>query len=359
MVAKATTPGFEGKPMRSIISVLVGVMICCVAGCDGPAGKPDPRTGRVLPPSKPPPSYPVSKDVPLDPQLRASADRELVKLVGNADANVRAHAVEGIADVEGKEHAAQLIAALSDPDPLVRYAACLAVGQLQLADARERLLKLVDDHDAGVRVVARFGLHRIGIYTYSHDFEQLSRDPEANVRGTTAMCLGLLEDPSGLKVLRPMRHDVYPAVRQQAAVSMWRLGSEQGMKDLIGWTLSPYQDDQKIALSGLATPRNRQVIQHIRAKLVDPVPEVDLVAARGMGMLGCDEGYGVAQLGIKNEDPRQRVLAALAFGAIGRSDAQEMVRAALADSNADVRIAAAEAVLQLKPQFVDQCSLAK
>jgi apolipoprotein N-acyltransferase len=347
------------ESMKTPIAISFLLVACTLAGCE-PAGKPDPRTGRILPPSKPPPAYPASKDLPLDPQLRAAADQELVKSLRDSDPNVRAHAIEAVQETTGKEHAQQIVAALSDPDPLVRYAACLAVGQLKLVDAHEQLLKLADDDkDAGVRVVARFALHRIGDYRYSHDFERLSRDPEARVRGTTAMCLGMLEDPSALNVLRPMRHDVHPAVRQQTAVSMWRLGSEQGMKDLIGWTLSPYQDDQKIALLGLAAPHNRQVIQHIRVALVDPVAEVDLVAARAMGMLGCDEGYGVAQLGIKNPDPRQRVLAALAFGAIGRSDAQDLLRGALSDSNSDVRIAAAEAILQLKPHFVDECSLSK
>jgi HEAT repeat protein len=345
--------------MKNLILILSIPILICLAGCE-PAGKPDPRTGRILPPSKPPPSYPASKDVPLDPQLRAAADQELVKLLRDHDPNVRAHAIEAVQETTGAEHAPQIVAALSDPDPLVRYAACLAAGQLKLADAHDQLVKLADDDkDSAVRVVARFALHRLGDYRFSHDFERLSRDLEARVRGTTAQCLGMLEDQSALNVLRPMRHDPHPAVRQQAAVSMWRLGSEQGMKDLIGWTLSPYQDDQKIALLGLAAPHNRQVIQHVRVELVDPVPEVDLVAARAMGMLGCDEGYGVAQEGIKNADPRQRILAALAFGSIGRSDAQEILRSALKDSNPDVRIAAAEAILQLKANFVDECSLSK
>jgi HEAT repeat protein len=337
-----------------LLIVLIGVGLCGTFGCE-PAGKPDPRTGRIMPPSKLPPTFPPTKDVPLDPQLRSAADQELVKSLRDQDPNVRAHAIEAIQEASGKEHADLIIASLADPDPLVRYAACLAAGELQLAQAHDQYVRLMDDHDSGVRVVARFALHRIGDYRWSHDFEKLAVDPEPRVRGTTALCLGMLGDPSALKVLRPMRHDLYSAVRQQAAVSMWRLGSEQGMRDLIGWTLSPYQDDQKVALLGLATPRNPSVIQHVRVALVDPVPEVALVAARAMGMLGCDEGYGVAQEGLKNSDPRQRVLAALAFGGITRSDAQEMLRGTLRDPNADVRIAAAEAILQLKPHFVPQC----
>ena len=45
------------------------------------------------------------------------------------------------------------------------------------------------------------------------------------------------------------------------------------------------------------------------------------------------------------------MLAALALGAIGRTDAQETLKSLLHDkASADVRLAAAQAILQLKPQ---------
>jgi HEAT repeat protein len=334
---------------RVLLLSLVGAGVGC-------GGKGDSPKGREMPPGKLPPGYPAAKDVPIDGRLRAAADRELVAGLHAEQADVRAHAIEATRDATGDAHAKDLIAALSDPDPLVRYAACLAVGDLRLKDGREKLTVLTEDKDSGVRVVARYALHRLGYFKYSHDLEELAKSPEDAVRGTTALVLGMIGDTSALNVLRPMRHDYNPAVRQQAAVSMWRLGSQQGLADLIGLTVSPYQDDKKVVLLGLAAPHNRQVIQHIRINLTEDAPEVCLVAARAMGMLGCDEGYGIAQKGVKSQDPRQRVLAALALGAIGRSDAQDMLRKLLSDSNADVRVAAAEAILQLKPHFVDECS---
>jgi HEAT repeat protein len=66
-------------------------------------------------------------------------------------------------------------------------------------------------------------------------------------------------------------------------------------------------------------------------------------------MVGSDEGFGVAVKASKSTDPRQRVLAALALGAIGRSDAQDTLRKLLSDGDPDVRLAAATALLQLKP----------
>jgi HEAT repeat protein len=334
------------KARYFIGAALAAVLLCGTIGCGGP----DLR-GRMPGPPPPPPRYPPARNVPLDPQLRTEAHRELESDFHSQNPEIRSHALESLRNSGGAASARDVLAALSDPAPEVRYGACLAAGELQLKDAHDTLLRLVDDGDAAVRVAARFALHRIGDFRHSHELEQLSRDPEARVRGTTAMVLGMIGEPSAIKLLEPMRHDPHPAVRQQAATALWQLGSPQGRDDLIGWEFSVYQDDRMIGLLGLAAPHNRDVIQHIRSQLVSEWPGVSLAAARGMGMLGSDEGYGVAQTGARSSDPRDRIQAALAFGAIGRSDAQEILRSLLQDSNPNVRIAAAEAILELKPEF--------
>jgi len=336
--------------LKSRVCVL-GMMImalCCAPGC-GPES--DPVRGRMPDPPKPPPAYPPARIAPLDPQLQEAARKELDSALHAGDPNVRAHALEAVRQTMGTRRANDVIAALGDRDPLVRYAACLAAGELELKDAHDKLRHLVEDKDMRVGVVARFAMHRIGDYRYSHDLEKLSRDPDPAVRGTTAMVLGMIGDPSGLKVLRGMRLDPHPAVRQQAAEAMWRLGSEEGLEELVGWSISGFQEDRMIGLLGLAAPRNHNVIEHLRGGLVTDSPVVSLVAARALGMIGCDEGYGVALRGAKSADPQQRLLAAFAFGSIGRSDAQEVLRKLLADADPNVRVAAAQAILQLKPDF--------
>ena len=67
----------------------------------------------------------------------------------------------------------------------------------------------------------------------------------------------------------------------------------------------------------------------------------------GLGMIGSDEGYTLAVKCATSKDPRQRSLAALAMGAIGRSD----LPPSCADVNGcypTVRLSAATAILQLK-----------
>jgi HEAT repeat protein len=128
---------------------------------------------------------------------------------------------------------------------------------------------------------------------------------------------------------------------------MWRLGDPEAKEDLLALTVSAYADDQMVGYLALAGPRDPEVRKYVGSGLTSDYPEVSLVAARAMGQLGSDEGYGVAQKGAKSSTAAQRFLAAMAFAAIGRTDAQPVLKTLLSDKDPKVRVAAAAAVLQL------------
>jgi HEAT repeat protein len=336
--------------MRQAFLVIFSLFVLTLAGCPPRPGDDGSMQGRMpkAPREAPPPPPLVS--VALDPALAAAADRELTQELGATDPILRVHALEAIRQSGATQHSKDILLALNDHEARVRFAAALAAGELRLSEAHEPLLALADDVSENVRVAVRFALHRLGDKHLSHDLEKMAADSNPLVRGNTAMVLGLLGEPSALPLLRVLRQDSNPAVRQNASEAMWRLRDEDGMKDLIGLTLSSFHDDQAIGYMGLAWPRDTRVRQHVRAGLAgEEGPEIALIAARAMGLLGRDEGYVIAENGAKSSDSRQRVLAALAFGAIGRCDAQTILKKLLSDSEPDVRIAAAAAILQLKP----------
>lgn len=348
----------SGRSMRNLPLIILSLFSLLLAGCppragqgaaNSNAGEGSPQ-GRVpkRPREAPPP--PPTVNVPLDLSLSAAADRELTEALRATDPILRVHALEAIRQSGAVNHASDILASLNDHEPRVRFAAALAAGELELQEAHKPLLALAEDPSENVRVAVRFALHRIGDTHLSHDLEKMATDGNPLVRGNTAMVLGLLGESSALPLLHVLRSDVNPAVRQNASEAMWRLGDEDGMRDLIGLTLSKFHDDQAIGYMGLAWPGNTRIRQHVRAGLAgEEGPEIALIAARAMGLLGSDEGYVVAENGAKSSESRQRVLAALAFGAIGRSDAQSFLKKLLSDSEPDVRIAAAAAILQLKP----------
>ncbi|MGH7214565.1 MAG: HEAT repeat domain-containing protein, partial [Tepidisphaeraceae bacterium] len=235
------------------------------------------------------------------------------------------------------------------------FASAMSAGDLRLAEAKPRLLKMLDDASPHVRIGVRYALHKLGDTRFTRDLEKTAVDADPRVRANTVLALGRLGEPTALRILRQMSHDKDAVVRIQVAAARWRLGDEDALRSLVAFTLSGYADDQIIALLGLAGPRDRRSIQHIRQALVSEYPEVALVAARAMGMLPpnlregrySDEGYGVAMKYIHSDDARQRSLAALALGEIGRPDAQPVLAELLRDPDADTRVAAATAILEL------------
>jgi HEAT repeat protein len=283
----------------------------------------------------------------VNPQLQTEARDVLALAAQSKDPFVRAHAIEAVADAKDKAQYDLVLKGLHDSEAAVQFAALMATGDLQLGQGEAQALELAGSTNRHVRVAAIYALHRLGDAHLSHELETLSQDYDPNIRADVAVVLGKIGNKSALRILRPMMMDPKPAVRLQVGEAMWRLGSDEGLKTLVGFSVSAFPDDRMVALLALADPGDQRVREHVRGALVSEYPELSLVAARAMGMLQSDEGYGVAMIGVKSQDARQRQLAALAFGAIGRTDAQPMLAPLLGDANNDTRVAAAAALLEI------------
>lgn len=329
------------------VLVLVGLSVGC-----GPDRSGRRTAGlREVPRPVEPPAPPPRQDVPLDPSLAADARRTVNEALRHSDPLVRTQALEALRhSPPGPQRDRAIVAALDDPRPIVRFAAAMMAGELQVAAARPALLGHLDDSDAGVEVAVRFALHRLGDTRRTNDLVKLAASEDPRTRRNVALALGLLGEKSGLKLLRVLRTDDDPLVRQQAIEAMWRLGDESALKPLVALTISRYVDDEMIGLLALAAPGRQNVRGHVAALLTTDYVEVNLVAARAMGMLGSDAGYKIAQDAAASKDPQQRFLAALALGAIGRADAQDELRKLLAAPEPNVRLAAATAILQLNAE---------
>jgi HEAT repeat protein len=302
---------------------------------------------KIVPPPKSGPKVPVAHNVPVSPELRGKAKVELTAAVQSSDAVLRANAIEAMQRSLGLDARKEIVQSLSDHDSVVRFSAAMACGVLKLEEARPILLQMVSDPDRSCQVAAIFALHRMGDKRFSHELEKTAHDFSPAVRSNTCLALGLLGEPSGVKILRTMQNDTEANVRLQAAEAMWRLGSEDGLNVLVAGTVSAHPDDRIICILALAGPRDQRVIEHIRGQLVNDYVEVSLAAARALGELGSDEGFPIALQYASSNDPRQRVLAAFALGDIRRTDCQGTLSTLLTDRVPSVRLAAATAVLQL------------
>ena len=122
---------------------------------------------------------------------------------------------------------------------------------------------------------------------------------------------------------------------------------QEVLKYLVASSITLHPGQQMVGILALAGPRDDRVMQHVRAGMDSGYLEVALVTTRALGMLGSDEWFMLAMESARAAEARQRTLAALALGAIGRVDAQDVLGGLLKDPDADVRIAAATALLQL------------
>ena len=330
-----------------VVIVLIGTF---AAGCAGNGqGKPAPVSTRQIPAPKEPPAPPPVRNERIDPALQTAARTELNAALASKDPLIHTHGIEAAQNTIGAKEPSIYLNALDDTAPMVRFAGAMSVGRLQISQAKPQLLQMVNDTDSRVRVAVRFALHRLGDTTLSKELETTAHDLDWQTRCETARVLGLLGEPTAVRVLKPMLRDREDSVRLQAADSLWRLGNQDGLRTLVSASASGYPDDQMIALMGLAGPKDQRVLGHLRAALTADYPQVCLVAARAMGECGSDAGYPIAVEAVSSKDPGQRFRAAIAFGAIGRSDSQGYLAELLKDKESPaVRVAAAQALLQLK-----------
>lgn len=321
---------------QRVFAVLLTLAVT-IAGC----ARGGPRPPRDLP--LPPPPEPT----PIDTALVRQAREEVRKAGASSNPRLRGQAIEALALGVGPSAANEVLSSLKDPDASVRFAALLALGQFKASAARPQVLTMLNDPNAHVQAAARFALHRFGDTSRSQELATLARSAVPGVRANVALILGLLEEPSGVKLLRPMQADDNAQVRLQVAEALWRLGDEDGLSSLVQFAISQYIDDQIFAVLAIAAPRRQTVRSLLEGKLNTDVVEVNLAAARGLGRLGSDRGYLVARDAASSRDARQRLMAAMALGAIGRSDAQPTLAKLLDDESPQVRLAAAAGVLMI------------
>jgi HEAT repeat protein len=237
----------------------------------------------------------------------------------------------------------------------VRFAAALAVGDLQYSPAQRSLSPLLKDQDSNVIVAASYAMGRLSAVEYYQVVRQAAQSKDETIRGNAVFLLGKIGDKGLLNVLKSVQEDKYSTdrVRFQALEARARLGDEEVLQRLWAIVYSAYADDRVLgirAIGALGTPRAREILV---TKLDDAVLEVRLAAAEQLGKLGDRTGEPqVLEVFEKNlaagpdtqAGERINVLAALAIGQIRTPALTKYLPPLLKNESKYVRIAAAKAV---------------
>ena len=306
------------------------------------------------------------KKKPADstPILTSSANENLSKatritLEGLADRNpqVRTCAIEVVAETGQIRLMPKVQRLLGDKSVPVRFAAAVAVGDLQYSLAERHIRRLLKDRSLNVKIAASYAMIRLGHPEYSQVLYKAIASKDQTVRANAALLLGKSGNKNALKLLHwaLKNRDSDDKVRFQAAESIAMLGDEQIFPKLWAMLISTYADDRVMgiqAMGHLGTPKVKNVLITM---LDDDILEVRLAAAERLGALrdttGEHEVLDVFEknltVGMEKVDlQRANTRTAMAIGQIGTKSLTKFLPQFLDNESKLVRIAAAKAVFQ-------------
>jgi HEAT repeat protein len=288
---------------------------------------------------------------------RVEAKRVIDEALADSDPVVRVNAIEVVGTTGRVDLMPKVQRLLTDPTVPVRFAAALAVGDLQYAPAKGLLGPLLKDEDSNVIVAASYAMGRLGATDYYRVVIQGTESQDQTVRANAVMLLGKIGDRQFLKFLKAAQEDRLSSdrVRFQALEARARLGDEDVLKRLWALAYSSYADDRVMAIRALGAIGTPQAKDILTTKLDDIVVEVRLAAAEQLGRLSDQTGQPqVLEVFEKNladgpdrqEAERTNVLAALAIGQIRTPALTKYLPQLLKNESKYVRVAAAKAVFQ-------------
>lgn len=295
---------------------------------------------------------------PVSPNSLVQEASQIIRTaLADPDPAIRVNAVEVVATSRRIRLIPKVRRLLKDDFVPVRFAAVLAVGDLEYSLAAKSLTALLQDNNENVRIAALYALGKIGS---PNTFEQIRKaitSPDQTVRANAALLLGKSGDNSQLTrqalwwTLR--RQDSGDMVRFQTAEAIAMLGDERIYPKLWSMLISAYADDRVMGIKAMGELGTLQAKDALITMLDDDIVEVRLAAAEQLGMLKDPVGEPVViDVFSKNRaaklDPQSRerlnVRTALAIGRIGTPSLTRFLPTFLRDESKMVRIAAAMAV---------------
>jgi HEAT repeat protein len=291
-------------------------------------------------------------------KLVPEANRIIRDGLADPDPLIRVNAIEVVGTSRRIKFMPQVQSLLRDQFFTVRFAAALAVGDLEYSLGERYVRQLLDDQNENVRLAAAYAMSRVG---YSKGLEILSRaiaTRDLTVRANAALLLGKTGNKSALKPLyiALRREDSDDKVRFQAVESIARLGDERIYPKLWAMLISTFADVRVIGIKAMGALGTTEAKNALITMLDDDVLEVRLAAAEQLGILGDTAGQRVIlevfakNLAAGRDGPaleRLNVLTALAIGRIGTDAVARFLPRLLRDRSKPVRIAAAKAVFDI------------
>ncbi|MDD5135019.1 MAG: HEAT repeat domain-containing protein [Phycisphaerae bacterium] len=289
--------------------------------------------------------------------LVPEAEKIVSQGLKDSDASTKISAIEVISTTQKVKFAGRVAVFLKDPVMPVRFAAALAIGDLQYKKSEKLLHSLLNDPDINVRIAGAYALCKLGQEQYLPVIQASTSQDDPTVQANSAMLLGKLKSRESLPILYKLKDDKNSTemIAYNAAEAIARIGDEKIYNKLWALLISAYVDDRCIGIIAMGALGGAKGASALSTMLDDEVVEVRLSAAEQLGLLGDPSGQLVvleyfAQSDSKDEKQAadsRNTLAAMAIGAIRSKKLAEYLPKLLKNDSAMVRLAAAKSVFLL------------
>jgi len=303
-------------------------------------------------------------------RARIDARTMLIRAGDDADPVTRTHAIEALDKTLGAQAGGVFKQGLSDPNPLVQYAAAMAVGDTKYAPAKGVLVEMAKKAGPDKRVYSAvlYALHELGDDTRTGDLQRLLFHREKEVRASAAAVMGKMGEPSAIGLLKDLLfNERDPGVKFQVTESLAMLGDEASTQRIEAYTKGYFVDLRLVAIPAVGRLNLKHGPYILQDLLKDKHPRVRVAAASALAKIGkTDEAsyqYCVRAL----EQPRKvfdeatkgkrkvsdieisslQGLAAQALGRMYHYEAVDVLHPFLSSRDGRVRVAAAMSILKL------------
>lgn len=286
--------------------------------------------------------------------LQARAFEILRDGLADTEALVRVHAIEAVVTARQVRLMPTVQGLLADPSMPVRFAAAVAMGDLQYSISRTSVSRALRDPDHNVVVAASYAMGKLGDTEFYEVVRKALLMENQTVRANAAFLLGKIGDIRAIELLKQAQRDSSSdeKVRLQALEARAELGDTTVLNKL--WAMVyGYAEDRMIGIRAMGSLGGAKAREILVTKLDDEMLEVRLAAAEQLGKLGDRTGEPEVldvfekDLTAGLEEPaleRTSVLTAMAIGRLCTPALKKYLPEMLKDKSKSVRIAAAKAV---------------
>jgi len=208
--------------------------------------------------------------------------------LADTDPQVRANTIEVVAATKQIRLMPKIHRLLNDEAVPVKFSAILAVGDLQYTLAESEVQRLLKDENENVRIAAAYAMTKFGHPEYLTVFHDAIASEDQTVRANAALLLGKSGHKNALELLywALQRKDSSDKVRFNAVEAIAVLGDERILPKLWAIVYSGYADDRIMGIQAIGALGTSQAKEVLITKLDDDVLEVRLAAAEQLGKFG-------------------------------------------------------------------------